>query len=734
MIFLAIIVIAGINSAFAVDGDTSSGTTITSNSSSDTFGCSMAITSQSTCSTSTKDQVTSSIIIEPSEGQNKLNNQDKVISNTDDLNLSNSSVTTLESGRIMAVGSVSTKSFSITEIKDAASRVRAYIESYYKLPNYVQIGSIQIGIPQFLELLTTSLLQINTENNNPIPLRTVNDPTSPMDNINSGNIFKAEYLKIASDVKNYMDSTGKTPDYAYGTSLGTRLGFQNLVYMYSMILDYYNISGRMADFAVMKPWSVISSRSISITPGGATFTVSQIEDAASTVRAYVETSHKLPTSVTINGISIGMPQLLELLTTTLLQINIGNTNPIPERTINSPISPMENIHAGNIFKAEYLKIAIDVKNYMDSTGKTPDYAYGTSLGTYLRFENLVYMYSMILDYHNTSGKIADYAVMKPWSVIISKPDVDPNAPKFSTSQIEDAASTVKTYIASYYKLPRYVTINNVNVTMSQFLELLTTATIQINNGNSNSLALKNYSDPISPMENIHAGNIFKAEYLKIAIDVKNYMDSTGKTPDYAYGTSLGTYLRFENLVYMYSMILDYHNTSGKIADYAVMKPWSVINPFRPIYITSDNIINTTKDLERINSIIDGLKTLGLTAINWGLGPNTHYTVLQCSSVPANALVVDIYGGACAGTIYEMGSSYYKKLVASREVFCVWIPPATDITGLAWLPRSHDDNFSPSSFTGLAHPDQYLLSNGYQYIYSGDLNAIIASIYKQATTA
>jgi hypothetical protein len=81
----------------------------------------------------------------------------------------------------------------------------------------------------------------------------------------------------------------------------------------------------------------------------------------------------------------------------------------------------------------------------------------------------------------------------------------------------------------------------------------------------------------------------------------------------------------------------------------------------------------------------------------------------------------------------MGLSYYKKLVASKKVFSVWIPPATDITGLAWLPRSHDDTFSPSSFTGLAHPDQYLLSNGYHYIYSGDLNAIISSIYKEATT-
>ena len=66
---------------------------------------------------------------------------------------------------------------------------------------------------------------------------------------------------------------------------------------------------------------------------------------------------------------------------------------------------------------------------MDSSGKTPDFAYQTSLGTYLRFENLVYMYSMILDYHNSSGKMADFAMMKPWSVVTAifasgEPDQD----------------------------------------------------------------------------------------------------------------------------------------------------------------------------------------------------------------------------------------------------------------------------------------------------------------------
>ena len=323
--------------------------------------------------------------------------------------------------KVISTSTVSTSTkFTQKDIESASSKVRAYVESNHTLPNDVTINGTKLSMSQFLEILSTTVLQINNGNNSSILLKYFSNVTNPRDNIKSGNILKAEYLKIASDVKNYMDSTGKTPDYAYGTSLGTYLGFQNMVYMYSMILDYYNTSGKIADWATMKPWSVISPLSVSSKSIYATFTISQIKDAASKVRNYVEadeSNKELPNFVTINGINVNMPQFLELLTTALMQINSGNNSNIPLYSFTSPSNPRDNIKSGNILKAEYLKIASDVKNYMDSTGKTPDYAYGTSLGTYLGFQNMVYMYSMILDYYNTSGKIADWATMKPWVAV-----------------------------------------------------------------------------------------------------------------------------------------------------------------------------------------------------------------------------------------------------------------------------------------------------------------------------
>ncbi len=52
-----------------------------------------------------------------------------------------------------------------------------------------------------------------------------------------------------------MDTTGKTPDYAYQTSLGTCLGFQNLVYMYSKILIFQNTNDALPLYVTLSPWN-----------------------------------------------------------------------------------------------------------------------------------------------------------------------------------------------------------------------------------------------------------------------------------------------------------------------------------------------------------------------------------------------------------------------------------------------------------------------------------------------
>jgi hypothetical protein len=177
-----------------------------------------------------------------------------------------------------------------------------------------------------------------------------------------------------------------------------------------MILDYYNTSGKLAGWAAMKPWSVVTRLPI------ASLNQNEILNASASVRNYIETNHRLPDSVTISSIEVSMPQFLELLTRVLLQINSGNTSNVNLYNFTYPSSQRDSIHIGNVYKSEYLKLASDINNFMNSNGRSPDYAYMTSLGAYFGFDNLIYMYSMILGYYNDTHKIADYAVMNPLSM------------------------------------------------------------------------------------------------------------------------------------------------------------------------------------------------------------------------------------------------------------------------------------------------------------------------------
>ena len=179
---------------------------------------------------------------------------------------------------------------------------------------------------------------------------------------------------------------------------------------------------------------------------------------------------------------------------------------------------------------------------------------------------------------------------------------------------------------------------------------------------------------------------------------------------------------------------------------------------RPIYITSDNIKNSNTDNARMNKIVQGLKSLGLYAVNYGLGPNKHYSVLKNVNVPSNALIVNIYGGACAGTIWEMTQNYYKKALGTRKVFSIWINTAVNVGTVKFLKRSSDDNYTPAygkkggfpqfqdsnnngifepnlgERDGISNPGTLLLKNGYHFIYqqNGDINVLVNTIYSEAT--
>ena len=303
-------------------------------------------------------------------------------------------------------------------------------------------------------------------------------------------------------------------------------------------------------------------------------------------------------------------------------------------------------------------------------------------------------------------------------------------PTFTNDQILGAASSVKSYIEANNALPAFVKIGSTYVTMAQFLQLMVADLLNINSNKNGNIQLETVNTAPNPTQSVQAGKIYKKDYLDMAQRISSFIEKNGAAPNYV--KSPRGNIQFESAVYIYSRILNYYGAYGRLPNYAVTSAWTgKSSKVTQVYITSDSVDKLLQtSIDRINQIVNGLNALGISATNWGVGPNDHITVLQSSSVPKNALVVNLYNGACAGTLYEMGGKWYKSIKGARDVFTVFLPPARNITGLNWLPRAHDDNFSPASFTGLANPDQYLANNGYRYVYSDDIQTIIDSIYKE----
>lgn len=293
----------------------------------------------------------------------------------------------------------------------------------------------------------------------------------------------------------------------------------------------------------------------------------QVVNASGTVESSIESSHTVPSTVNVGGNVVNASVYLKLSTATVLYLNntSNSSGTFSFQNYGGPTSPSENVTTRNINKTEYLDIANRVNNYIDNNARAPNYA-STSTGT-IRFESLVYMYSQILSSYNINGVLPDYIIINPW-VIVSNTSTS----FVSMDQINNASARVETYIETNNRLPNYVTISGIQVTMPQFMGLSTTALLNIKANLNTSIVLKIFGNATDPLETLRSGNITSTEYLDIANRVKTYMGANGRAPNYA-SISLGN-MRFESLIYSFSRILSSYATNNRtLPNYITISPW-----------------------------------------------------------------------------------------------------------------------------------------------------------------
>src|SRR5690606_6906422 len=151
--------------------------------------------------------------------------------------------------------------FTIDQTVDAACWVKEYIETNQKLPTTVTITGTNLQgktitttltMPTFLKLLTTITQKIY-KNDNTRTTITDNYKTakSSQDNQKTGTISLSAYISIAGKVQRYMDRNHIAPNYSSYSTLGTRFGYENLIYTYAKILTTYNSTGTLPGYVAV---------------------------------------------------------------------------------------------------------------------------------------------------------------------------------------------------------------------------------------------------------------------------------------------------------------------------------------------------------------------------------------------------------------------------------------------------------------------------------------------------
>ena len=300
---------------------------------------------------------------------------------------------------------------------------------------------------------------------------------------------------------------------------------------------------------------------------------------------------------------------------------------------------------------------------------------------------------------------------------------------FTYAQIKTAAVNLRNMYESNHIIDE-IEVGSYTIPVQDFLALMLQATQNVNKKKSSlNISYKHYDSPTSFNDTVKNAKLYSKELLSLSTEILNYMNTHNRAPE-CVNTSLG-YLGYYNIIYTYTKIMDLSTTTYIPSSIAVYN-WYEIHPTnskdRVIYISTDNIYSKTKDLAFVNKIIEKLKSYGYTAKSIGVGPNTHNTKIWSGTLPINAVQLSIFGGADAGVIYDVCTRSFMRTKANRLVYFAYNPyTAKNITGLSWLERAHDDNYSASSFKGIANPDNTLLSHGYDYIYSYDVDTIVKGL-------
>jgi hypothetical protein len=141
----------------------------------------------------------------------------------------------------------------------------------------------------------------------------------------------------------------------------------------------------------------------------------------------------------------------------------------------------------------------------------------------------------------------------------------------SFKNIVAASNSVKNFINTNKRLPSYVTISGVKITMPQMLYYLSQAIVKIKSGTKTSSTLITVKAPTANYtETVKAGNLTKNQYLSEASSVYNYILKNKMAPS-TISSSLGK-IRYESAIFSFSKVVSFYGTNTRLPNFVAIIP------------------------------------------------------------------------------------------------------------------------------------------------------------------
>ncbi|MGL6298598.1 MAG: hypothetical protein ACRC1M_05455, partial [Methanobacteriaceae archaeon] len=206
----------------------------------------------------------------------------------------------------------------------------------------------------------------------------------------------------------------------------------------------------------------------------------------------------------------------------------------------------------------------------------------------------------------------------------------------SHSSILASATSVSKYVKKNNKLPNYVTISGYNLSMTEFLYLLTKTTENTYKNKKTSVTVKyDIKNPVKASGSNIKNYFYKTDYYDVAKRVSAFIVKNNQVPNFA-TTKVGK-IQYQTLIYTYSQILSYYNQYKKLPTkhYVNIKSSSAINKNLPKYTRiSKPIIDDSIDNGVNNSTNDtGANNNTNTDSNSSINPGTSSSEIK--SIPTN---------------------------------------------------------------------------------------------------